>query len=44
MFDMVTQEFGKSSTDIFVSYSNKQLDKYVSWYPEPFSIAEVHSV
>ena len=37
---MVTQEFGRPSTDMFASYSKKQLDKYASQYPEPFSIVE----
>ena len=35
---------GRPSTDMFVSYSNKQLDKYVSWHSEPFSIVKMHSV
>ena len=40
IFDMLTQEFGRPSTDMFASYSKKQLDKYTSQYPEPFSIVE----
>ena len=39
VFRKVTQIFGLCSVDLFASRLNNQLRRYVSWRPDPFSIA-----
>lgn len=35
VFDSVVHRFGLPDIDMFASRLNKQLDRYVSWYPDP---------
>ena len=35
LFQYLIEEFGQPSVDLFASRINKQLPKYVSWFPDP---------
>lgn len=38
VFRSITKEFGMPTVDLFASALNKQLDKYVSWKPDPGAV------
>ena len=44
LFDQITAQFGIPEVDLFASRNNHQVDKYVSWGPDPhaFSINAFH--
>ena len=35
LFHEIVEKFGKPDIDLFATRINKQLDRYVSWNPEP---------
>ncbi len=37
LFDYIVSQFGAPDIDLFASRSNKQLDNYVSWRPDPYA-------
>lgn len=37
IFDLLCREFGVPDIDLFATSMNKQLDRYVSWKPDPYS-------
>jgi len=39
IFKNICLQFGTPDIDIFASYANSQLEKYVSWQPDPFAFA-----
>jgi len=39
VFNSITKNFGLPEIDLFASISNKQLNKYVAWKPDPEAIA-----
>ena len=39
VFNQIVQEFGLPDIDLFASRLNRQLDKYISWRPEPEAMA-----
>ena len=39
LFDKIIKTMGMPDIDLFASRLNKQLDRYVSWHPEPDAIA-----
>ena len=39
VFEEITQNFGLPTIDLFASRNNRQLEKYVSWKPEPEAMA-----
>ena len=39
LFHKIVEKFGKPDIDLFATRINKQLDRYVSWHPEPEAMA-----
>ena len=39
LFHKIVEKFGKPDIDLFPTRINKQLDRYVSWHPEPEAMA-----
>ena len=39
LFQKIVEKFGKQVIDLFATRINKQLDRYVSWHPQPQSTA-----
>ena len=39
LFQKIVEKFGKLVIDLFATRINKQLDRYVSWHPQPQSTA-----
>ena len=39
LFDKLCTVMGKPDIDLFASRTNKQLDRYISWRPDPFAVA-----
>ena len=39
LFHKIVKKFEKPDTDLFATRINKQLDRYVSWHPQPVAMA-----
>ena len=39
LFDRICHTFGKPQVDLFATRLNKQIDIFVSWQPDPYSVA-----
>ena len=39
VFNSIVEDFGRPEIDLFASSENKQIEKYISWKPEPEALA-----